>query len=176
MGRLLRYGLRALVFALALGAVLLIVAWYLVSRSLPDYDARLALPGLGAEVTIIRDQNAVPHIRAGSEEDVFFALGLVHAQDRLWQMELSRRAAQGRLSALLGERTVDIDRMVKTFDFAGLARESYAFQTPDTRAALESYAEGVNAWIAHVNAEARGRGAPEFFLFGTELAPWTPTD
>ncbi|MFQ5567216.1 MAG: penicillin acylase family protein, partial [Paracoccaceae bacterium] len=118
----------------------------------------------------------VPHIRAGSDHDAFFAMGLVHAQDRLWQMELSRRAAQGALSALFGERTVGLDRLVKTLDLYGLADRSLEYQTPETRAALAAYAQGVNAWIRHVNAQALGRGAPELFLFGAALAPWTPAD
>jgi penicillin G amidase len=100
----------------------------------------------------------------------------VHAQDRLWQMELNRRAAQGRLSALLGGRTAGVDRLVKTLDIFGYASRSLEAQTPETRAALEAYAQGVNAWLRHVNAQALGRGAPEFFLFGAELSPWTPAD
>ena len=176
MRRFLRWMLRGFVLALVAGAVLLAVAWYLVWRSLPDYDADFRLAGLDGPVEIIRDQNAVPHIRASTDADAFFALGLVHAQDRLWQMEVNRRAATGRLAALLGPEAVPLDRMVKTFDLEGRARDAYAFQTPATRRALESYAAGVNAWIAHVNAEAQGRGAPEFFLFADELRTWTPTD
>jgi penicillin amidase len=159
--------------ALALGAGL---AWYLVSRSLPQYSGTLTLAGLGGEVRITRDANAVPHIRATTDRDAFFALGLVHAQDRLWQMELNRRAAQGTLSAIFGERTLGLDRLVKTLDLYGLASRSVEHQTAETQAALEAYAEGVNAWIRHVNDEALGRGAPEFFLFGGALAPWTPAD
>ena len=87
-------------------AVLVLVAlaagWYLVSRSLPNYEGTYSMDGLEGPVTIVRDANAVPHIRASSDHDAFYALGLVHAQDRLWQMELSRRAAQGRLSEVLG--------------------------------------------------------------------------
>ncbi|MEO1494254.1 MAG: penicillin acylase family protein [Pseudomonadota bacterium] len=152
------------------------LGWYLVSRSLPDYDGEIRLAGLEQPVTIVRDANAVPHISAGTEADGWYALGLAHAQDRLWQMELSRRAAQGRLSALLGARTVDLDRLVKTLNLYGLSSAAVAHQSPETLAALEAYAEGVNAWIRHVNTNALGRGAPEFFAFGSELSPWTPAD
>ncbi|MEM9138848.1 MAG: penicillin acylase family protein, partial [Pseudomonadota bacterium] len=127
-------------------------------------------------VTIIRDANAVPHIRASSDHDAFFALGLMHAQDRLWQMELTRRAAQGRLSAMLGPPTVDLDLLIRTLDLYGHAARSLEHQSEETRAVLEAYAAGVNAWIAQVNADALGRGAPEFFIFGAELSPWTPQD
>ena len=154
----------------------LALGWYLISRSLPDYEGKIDLAGLDAPVVIIRDANAVPHIRASTDHDAFYALGLVQAQDRLWQMELSRRAAQGRLSALLGPRTVPVDRLVKTLDLYGHASRSFEHQSPATKAALEAYAEGVNAWIKQVNSDALGRGAPEFFAFGSDLSPWTPAD
>ncbi|MEM9063334.1 MAG: penicillin acylase family protein [Pseudomonadota bacterium] len=176
MRLLLIWLLRLLVVVIVLAVFGSGLAWYLITRSLPDFDGEIRVGGLDAPVRIIRDANAIPHIKATSDHDAWFALGLVHAQDRLWQMELSRRAAQGRMSALLGARTVEVDRLVKTLDLYGLASRSVAAQSPETIAALESYADGVNAWIKHVNTEALGRGAPEFFLFGGELSPWTPAD
>ncbi|MEM6973876.1 MAG: penicillin acylase family protein [Pseudomonadota bacterium] len=177
MTLLLTWLLRIVGALAAVGVLALALGWYLVERSIPDFDARLSLPGLAGEVRVIRDANAVPHIRAEHAEDAFFALGLVHAQDRLWQMELNRRAAQGRLSTLLGPRTTGLDRLVKTLDLYGHARRAVAHQSPEAQAALEAYAEGVNAWIRTVSAEALGRGAPEFFVFGTDgLAPWRPAD
>jgi penicillin amidase len=176
MSVILRWLLRIFAIAVAGLAIALALGWYLVSRSLPDYDADLSLAELESEVRITRDANAVPHIRAKTDRDAFFAMGLVHAQDRLWQMELNRRAAQGTLSALFGARTVDLDRLVKTLDLYGLASRAVQYQTPETRAALEAYARGVNAWIRHVNAQALGRGAPELFLFSEGLAPWAPAD
>jgi len=176
MTALLRWLVRifaVLAAALAIGAAL---AWYLVSRSLPGYDGQIRLPELEAELRITRDANAVPHIRAASDHDAFFALGVVHAQDRLWQMELNRRSAQGNLSALFGARTVELDRLVKILDLYGVAADAFAAQTPETQAALTAYADGVNAWIRHVNENALGRGAPELFLFSGALAPWTPAD
>lgn len=172
----LRWLLRALLAALGVGAVLAGLAWYLVSGSLPDYDGPVDLAGLEAPVEVIRDANAIPHIRATTEHDTWFALGAIHAQDRLWQMELSRRAAQGRLSALFGNRTLALDRMVKTLNLYGLAGQSLSAQSPEVQAALQSYADGVNAWIRHVNTHALGRGAPELFVFGDGLSPWTPAD
>ena len=88
---------------LALGGVAL--AYYFASRSLPDYGATYAVPEIGAPVEIVRDTADVPHIFGASDRDVFFALGLAHAQDRLWQMTMLRRTAQGRLSEVFGERT-----------------------------------------------------------------------
>ena len=172
----LKWLLRLFVFVLVVAATGAGLGWYLITRSLPDYEGEVQVSGLDAPVRIIRDANAVPHIRASSAHDAFFAMGLVHAQDRLWQMELSRRAAQGRMSALLGARTVELDRLVKTLDLYGHAARSVEAQSPETLAILEAYAKGVNAWIRHVNARALGRGAPEFFAFPTQLSPWTPVD
>ncbi|MEM1275416.1 MAG: penicillin acylase family protein [Pseudomonadota bacterium] len=172
----LKYLLRLLVLVVAVLAIGAGGAWYLISGSLPQYDRDWQVSGLGAEVTVIRDANAVPHIRAASEADAWFALGLVHAQDRLWQMELARRAAQGRLSAYFGQETVPLDRLVKTLDIYGRASASLSHQTPQARAVLEAYAKGVNAWIRVINQEALGRGAPEFFVFTDGLTPWVPQD
>ncbi|MDT8343721.1 MAG: penicillin acylase family protein [Thermohalobaculum sp.] len=177
MNAILRWLLRGLGLVAALAALGAALGAYLVTRSLPDPAATITLAGLGAPVSVIRDANAVPHIRADSERDAFFALGVVHAQDRLWQMEIARRAAQGRLSATLGERTVALDRLVKTLDIYGHARRAVEEQTPAAQAALAAYAAGVNAWIRHADAAALGRGAPEFFLFGEGgIAPWTEAD
>ncbi|MFZ5750463.1 MAG: penicillin acylase family protein [Pseudomonadota bacterium] len=166
---------------IASGILLLIVIgagliYFFASRSLPDYDADLAVPGLHAPVEIVRDTADVPHIFAQSDEDVFYALGFAHAQDRLWQMNILRRTVQGRLSEVFGARTVPVDEIMRRLDLYGLASRSVAAQDEPTRRALDAYAAGVNAWIRLVNDEARGRGAPEFFLFSNELAYWQPAD
>ncbi len=134
----LRWLIRLFGAAVLVLAVCLALGWYLVSRSLPDYGGEITVAGLDRPVTIIRDANAVPHIRAWTDHDAYFALGLVHAQDRLWQMELNRRSAQGRLSALLGARTVEVDRLVKTLDLYGLASRSLEAQIAAARAALDA--------------------------------------
>jgi penicillin amidase len=166
---------------IASGILLLIVigaglVYFFASRSLPDYDADLAVPGLRAPVEIVRDTADVPHIFAQSDEDAFYALGFAHAQDRLWQMNILRRTVQGRLSEVFGARTVPVDEIMRRLDLYGLAARSVAAQDEPTRRALDAYAAGVNAWIRLVNDEARGRGAPEFFLFSNELAYWQPAD
>jgi len=176
MSRLLRWALRLLLGGAALMVLAGAAGWVLLSGALPDYSERVVAAGLDHPVTVIRDANAVPHIRAESARDAWFALGLVHAQDRLWQMELGRRAAQGRLAALFGPRAVALDRLAKTLDIHGYARRAVAHQSAEASRALDAYAAGVNAWIAEVNAEAKGRGAPEFFLFEGALSPWTPAD
>ncbi|HMO08796.1 MAG TPA: penicillin acylase family protein [Paracoccaceae bacterium] len=160
----------------ALAALALAVAYHVLSRSIPDYDARLTLRGISGPVEIVRSNANVPHIFAQNDEDAFFALGFAHAQDRLWQMTMLRRTAQGRLSEVFGERTLRIDELLRRYDIYTLALASVEVQDPAARAALEAYARGVNAWIGEVNARALGRGAPEFFLFSNEIAAWAPAD
>jgi penicillin amidase len=160
---------------LALGAALL--AYYLAARSLPDYDGSYAIDGPEAAIQIVRDSHAIPHVFAESDRDAFFALGWAHAEDRLWQLELHRRTAQGRLAELFGPRALPVDRTMRALDLAGHARDAVSRQSEAALAALDAYAQGVNARIRVVNAEALGRGAPEFFIFGEGgLAPWTPAD
>ncbi len=113
---------------------------------------------------------------AKTDADVFFGLGFAHAQDRLWQMVMMRRTAQGRMSEVFGTRTVATDELMRRFDIYGLAVQSLAAQDDDTKAALAAYASGVNEWIRVVNQEAKGRGAPEFFMFSNEIAYWQPAD
>ncbi|MEO1777457.1 MAG: penicillin acylase family protein [Pseudomonadota bacterium] len=152
------------------------MVYYLASRSLPDYDAVVRVPRVTAPVEIVRDNANVPHIFGQTDRDVFQALGFAHAQDRLWQMMMMRRTAQGRLSELFGTSTVDIDSFLRRLDIYRLAVQSVEAQDARTRAALEAYAAGINARLDQINTEALGRGAPEMFLFGAPLAPWRPAD
>jgi len=166
---------------LASGLIILTVAvfalaYYFAARSLPDYDDTLDVAGLTAPVEIVRDNANVPHIFGQSDEDVFFALGLAHAQDRLWQMTMLRRTAQGRLSELFGERTLPIDRLIRRFDLYAASQRSVRVLDAETQAALRAYSAGVNAWINEVNEGARGRGAPEMWVFNHAIAPWQPAD
>lgn len=173
---LFRWLLRIFTGLMVLAFAVLAVGYYFLSRSLPDYDEDFTLEGLTAPVEIVRNNDNVPHIFGRADRDVFFALGFVHAQDRLWQMTMLRRTAQGRLSELFGARTVKIDELMRRYDLYTYAAEAVAAQDAPTKTALEAYAAGVNAWIAQVNLGARGRGAPEFFLFSNEIAAWQPAD
>jgi penicillin G amidase len=169
---LLRLTSALLILMLGAGALV----YYFASRSLPDYNAAETVSGITGPVEIVRDTADVPHIFAGPDADVFFGLGYAHAQDRLWQMMLLRRTAQGRLSEVFGARTVATDELMRRLDLYGLATSSVGAQDDATRAALEAYSRGVNEWIRVVNAEAKGRGAPEFFLFESQIAYWQPAD
>ena len=171
-----RWLIRLVTGAIALGLLAFMLAYWILSRSLVDYSEDFTVQGITAPVEIVRNNDNVPHIFGQTDEDVFFALGFAHAQDRLWQMTMLRRTAQGRLSEIFGPATVRVDELLRRLDLYGLALKSVAAQDPQTQAALEAYAAGVNAWIGEVNAGARGRGAPEFFLFSNEIAAWAPAD
>lgn len=165
-----RVGIALLLLVLFTGAV----AWMLLQRSLPDYDTSVAADGLENRVEIIRTEHAIPHIFGMSDPDVFFGLGYAHAQDRMFQMELLRRTAKGRLSELLGTPTIATDELLLRLGLYQAAEASLAVQDGYTLKALQAYADGVNARIE----ETRGFGAaaPEFLLFPVELTPWQPAD
>lgn len=171
-----RWLLRVFGVLAALIAVVVLGLYFFLSRSLPDYSEDFTLDGLQGPVEIVRNTHNVPHIFGEADTDVFFGLGFVHAQDRLWQMQMLRRTAQGRLSEMFGRRTLRTDELMRRLDIYGLARAALPAQDADTRAALAAYSEGVNAWLRLTNERARGRGAPEFFLFNAEMPLWQPAD
>lgn len=175
MGGILRLARRLTTAALlaALGAAAL--AWLLASRSLPDYDGRREAAGLGAEVEILRDSRAVPHIFARTETDAFYALGYAHAQDRLWQMILGRKAAAGRLAEIYGPEALGLDEYLRALNLPGRAEASLTALSSATRGILEAYAAGVNLRLAEARA-GDGRGSPEFYLYPDDLEPWRPAD
>ncbi|MCP5072514.1 MAG: penicillin acylase family protein [Rhodobacteraceae bacterium] len=176
MARVFSWLLRIFLGLGALAALVLLLTYYFASRSIPDYSANYQLAGLNGTVEIVRDTNNIPHIFAEASDDVYFGLGFAHAQDRLWQMTMLRRTAQGRLSELFGPDTLRIDDFIRRLDLVELSRASYDFQTEETKSALRAYSQGVNAWLSIVQKDALGRGAPEFFLFSPDIEPWTPTD
>lgn len=140
--------------------------------SLPQLDGQLAVPNLEAPVDIVRDRHGIPHIYAESERDAYFALGFVHAQDRLWQMELNRRIGAGRLAEIVGERAADFDRFLRTLSVYDYSKRNFARLDADTRAIFEAYAEGVNAFLT----TRRGAPPPEFVLLRHRPEPWQPAD
>lgn len=156
------------VVVIAFGAV----AWWFIYRPLPQMDGSASLPGLRQDVTVERDQWGVPHVRAGSVEDLAEAQGYVMAQDRLWQMDLLRRAARGQLSEILGNRTLKIDESFRTYGFARAAERDATLLDPDSRRVMEAYSHGVNQFI-----EQHKNNLPlEFSLLRYQPAPWQPSD
>jgi penicillin G amidase len=145
---------------------------WIYRRPLPQVDGRISLPGLKQPVEVVRDRWGVPHLYAASVEDVLFAQGYVHAQDRLWQMELNRRVGHGRLSEAFGTIAFDTDRLLRILGFARAAREGWDATDGEARTALEAYARGVNAFI---QANPNNWGL-EFTLLRLKPEPWTPVD
>jgi len=172
MRRTLRWFGRGLLILAVLLLVALGAAYVWQRGSLPQREGTIALVGLQAEATVTRDRDGVPTIRAGSEADALFALGFVHAQDRLFQMDFTRRLGAGRLSEVIGDTTVRVDRVMRTLGLYRVATANLAHLSPEARAALESYTAGINAFLtAH-----DGPWPLEFYLLGYEPEPWTPAD
>lgn len=161
----------ALAFA-AGGLVALISGWLWLRTSLPPMWGAVAVPGLSQQVDILFDEFAVPTIRAADERDAAFALGYLHAQNRLFQMEFMRRIASGRLSEILGARGLATDRYMRVFDFVGAADADFERLTTGPRAVLEAYSRGVNAYLE----TRRGAWPPEFYLLRMRPEPWQPRD
>lgn len=176
MALIFRWLIRLAAALVVLSVLAVSLIYWLASRSLPDYADTVAVRGLTAQVEIVRDNANVPHIFGASDRDVYFGLGFAHAQDRMWQMILQRRTAQGRLSEVFGISTLTIDRMMRRFDLYTLSVQSAEALDPQTLIMLEAYAAGVNARLAQINTEALGRGAPEMMLFNAPMAPWRPAD
>ncbi|WP_221032873.1 penicillin acylase family protein [Actomonas aquatica] len=145
--------------------------WTRVQSSLPTLDGELPLPGLSAPVSLARDAHGVAIIEATSFVDAQRALGFAHGQDRFFQMDLLRRRAAGRLSGLFGAKALPLDRATVVHRFPALAEQVLAAETPERRALLEAYAEGVNAGL-HSLADVPW----EYAVLRTDPEPWTPID
>ncbi len=130
----------------------------------------LRLPGLSAPVEVLRDRWGVPHIYARTTTDLTFAQGFVHAQERLWQMDFQRRLVSGRLAEVLGEAALPADRWMRILGMRRAAEAEAAVLAGEIGAYFQSYADGVNAFIA------RGPLPIEFTLLRYRPEPWTPTD
>jgi penicillin G amidase len=159
--------------ALILAILLALAAGYAwLRQSLPQLDGTVTLSGLKAPVDIVRDRYGVPHIYAGSVADAYFALGFVHAQDRLWQMEMNRRIGSGCLSEALGPATLDADKFLRTLGVRRSAEATLKSLNAETRSQLDAYAAGVNAYLA----QRSGPLPPEFLLTGVKPGPWQAAD
>lgn len=170
-----RWRVRLVAAAIALTLLSSLIAlggWFWLRAGLPAQSGEIVLPGLGHPVEILFDAAAVPTIRAADERDGAFALGYLHAENRLFQMEFMRRLASGRLAEVVGERALASDRYMRLFDFARLAETDFDRLPAAPRALLEAYARGVNAYLA----SHQGAWPPEFYLLRTRPEPWRPQD
>lgn len=168
VGRL-AVGASALLLVLAL---LVFGGWLWLRTALPEMSGEIALVGLRHSVEVAFDAAAVPTIRAADDEDAAFALGFLHARNRLFQMEFMRRLAAGRLAEVVGPRALGGDRYMRLFGFADLAETDFDRLSPAPRALLEAYARGINAYLETHS----GAWPPEFYLLQMRPEPWRPQD
>lgn len=144
----------------------------LVTRSLPDTTGTLILAGPDSEIQVFRDGYSIPHIFSENKHDLFFAQGFVTAQDRLWQMDLWRRASQGRLSEIFGRVTVGMDSLMLTVGIYRTAQQSSNRLSFETHHAYQAYADGINAYI-----EKNRNALPiEFIMLNYIPSPWKIED
>jgi penicillin amidase len=181
--RRVRRALKLLVFIVVVALlvpVALIAA--VTARGLAQTAGTIHIAGLHGDVAVQRDRAGIAQITAGDPHDLFLAQGFVHAQERMWQMEISRRIGAGRLAELFGASVVDTDRYVRTLGWRVAAQRDLDAMAPDVKAALQAYADGVNAWIDAHNGNLSlpfviaGLKSGTGGLGGMHLEPWTPLD
>lgn len=164
--------LARIVCALSLLLGLLAISAFLYLRqSLPQVTGEARVTGLSAPLDIVRDNYGIPHIFASTPDDAAFGMGFVHAQDRLWQMEINRRIGSGRLAEILGPAALDTDRFLRTIGVRRSAEANLAKLDAQTRGLLVAYAAGVNAFLA-----TKPVLPVEFTLTGARPEPWSPID
>lgn len=178
MSRGLRFFVVAAGFLVVMGLILFGVWSWFTRQAFPDTDGTATVAGIREEVEIVRDEFGVPHIYAHNPDDLYFAQGYVHAQERFWQMEFQRRVGSGRLSEVFGDATLETDIYLRHFGFRELSREIYEQADVETRRALDAYAAGVNGYISEREPAELGL---EFALLGlqgveVDIEPWTPVD
>jgi penicillin G amidase len=159
-----------LAVGIVIGVATILFLRYQIRRSFPATDGSITLSGIQDPTHIYRDANGVPRIAALNEHDLMFAMGFVHAQDRLWQMDLIRRAGEGRLSELFGMETLPFDRMFRIVGIRTIADRVEAALTKESRNRLQWYADGVNAFIE----SHKGNYPIEFDMLQYDPEPWQP--
>ena len=147
-----------------------IFSYFILIRNLPDYNEEIISVKIKNQIEIYRDSNAVPFIFAIDDEDAAFALGYVHAQDRMFQMDLMRRAGQGRLSEIFGSSTVPFDRMFRTIGIYKSVEENYHKLSELSKRMLISYSAGVNQYLY----DKKGDYSAEFDILGYLPYKWKP--
>lgn len=157
-------------FSTFLFFIIVIFIW--LRGSLPVINGELTAKTILQPVNIIRDKNAVPHIFAKNEKDSFFALGLVHAQDRLWQMELMRRTGAGRLSEIIGNTALPYDKYTRTLGCYKSAKAKIKHLSPKSLELMTAYVAGINHHIEN----HRGPFSPEFIILQHKPEPWSISD
>jgi len=170
MNKYFKIGISLFLTILALFLGIVIISYFILKSKIPEYEGEISVKGISNEVKIFRDEHAIPFIITQSEFDAVFALGYVHAQERLFQMDVSRRAGQGKLSEIFGSSTIPFDKMFRTVGINKLVKESLPKLNPLSIKYLQAYSAGVNAYIK----QADGNYTFEFDVLGYEPELWKP--
>jgi len=167
--KILKWG----VITTAIAVIIASGGGYVYLRStIPDYNRSLVHSGIDQEVEIIRDSFGMAHIQAANDTDAYFAMGYCQAQDRIFQMDLARRAGNGRLAEILGPSLVKVDKLYRILGRLVPLDDWYAKISPQSRAAIDAYADGVNAFLASGNTAL----PVEFTILGYRPDPWRAAD
>ena len=151
---------------------------FTIQRSFPQLEGSIAVEGIGHTVDVHRDALGVPTITAATTDDLFFAQGYVHAQDRFWEMDFRRHVTSGRVAELFGQSQVATDSFLRTLGWHEIAEQEVQALDPTVRSYYDAYAEGVNAYLGeHDGADV----SFEYAVLGLqnpdyEIEPWTPAD
>jgi len=169
--------LKTVLTIVAVVVIAVIIAGFIIVSGIrksgkPVYDGQLTVPGLGSEVTVYRDERGMPHIYASDEHDLYFAAGYVMAQDRLWQMDLIRRATTGRLSEIFGRKYEQTDLFLRSLDMATKSKLVISNEDPAIISWMQAYADGVNEYIDKAGKNL----SPEFKILGYRPDIWSLED
>ena len=144
------------------------ITWFKAASSLPNYDGQIQSSHISEDIDLIRDEHGVVHIEADSQTDAYFALGLAHAQDRLWQMHLARMQIAGRLTEIYGQLAFNSDLRMRTMGYAEKFAEAYDALDSNEKTLLTAYVNGINSYLNSDNFVL----PPEFTLTFSEPEPW----
>lgn len=178
MKRLGRFLVIVLVILLIAGLGASAFGFFTMRSSFAQTRGEITITGLDADVRVLRDDLGIPQIYATTDHDLFMAQGFVHAQDRFWEMDFRRHVTAGRLSELFGESQLETDKFLRTIGWRRVAEQELALLQPSSRSFLESYAEGVNAYLA---SRSGAELSLEYAVLNLQVSdyvpePWTPVD
>jgi penicillin amidase len=176
--KFIRIFIRVVSGLLILAVLLSVLGIYTVRRSFPQVDGTLHVTGLHAGVDVYRDARGIPQIYAGDLHDLFFAQGYVHAQERFWQMDFWRHIGSGRLSELFGASEVKTDAFLRTMGWAANALQEWESSSPEDKAILQAYTDGVNAYLSGHQGAALSLEYAVLKLLNPHYVPepWTPVN
>ncbi len=172
MVRIIKWLLCGTLLLSLLGLVVAAIIYMILLRSIPAESGFSEIDGLEEEVRVVFDQEGIPHIEAQSQMAAARVMGIVHARDRLWQMEVQRMAGQGRLSEMFGSATLESDVFLRTLNMTESAKQSFDNLRPETRAILEAYVAGVNSYMRRKTRAFESSLPPEFSIVEHTPEPW----